>query len=104
MMRLKVLPFFILMFTLLFQIAIPESVLELNHLSPDTVTDLADFNDSDEDPTDDTSDDKFEVAEVLYPIFNITHYIKLSPILPEGRLPSFICSYSDQWHIPPSAA
>lgn len=92
-----------MLFTLVFQIAIPENVLELNQLSPDTVTDLADFNDSDEDPTDDVSDDAFEVVEVLYPIFTISHFIQLSPILPEGELHSFICSYSPQWHIPPSA-
>lgn len=93
-----------MLFTLVFQISIPERVLELSKISPDIVTDLADFNDSDEDPSDDNSDNQFEVGEVLYPIFTLRHSEKLSPILPEGKIPSFICSYSDQWHIPPSAA
>lgn len=102
-MKVKFLPFFFMMFTLLFQISIPESVIEFNQISPETVTDLADFNETDEDPSDDDGENNFEVIEVLYPILNIGHDIDLSPVLHTGKLPSFISSYVGKWHIPPSA-
>lgn len=100
---IKVLPLLFMVFTLVFQISIPTSVLEINKLSIDTVTDLADFNDSDEDPSDDTSEESnFEVVEVLYSLINHGLDIKLSPIIHVGELPSFISSYIEKRFIPPS--
>lgn len=103
----KVLPLLFMVFTLVFQISIPTSVLEFNKLSPDTVTDLHDFNDTDEDPSDDTCEDnnfeKFEKAEVLYSLANVDHDIQLSPINHVGDLHTFISSYIDNRFVPPSA-
>lgn len=96
-----------MVFTLVFQISIPTSVLEFNKLSPDTITDLHDFNDTNEDPSDDTCEDnnfeKFEKAEVLISLASLDHNIQLSPINHEGDLHTFISSYMDDRFIPPSA-
>lgn len=99
---LKVLPFLFMIFTLVFQISIPTSVLEFNKISPDTVTDLSDFNNTNEDPSDDTCEDNNFEIEVLYPIFKLDHIVQLVPLLHVGKLHTFISNYFETRFVPPS--
>ena len=98
----KVIPLLFMVFTLVFQISIPTSVLEFNNISPDVVTDLADFSDNNDDPSDDVVEDNNLEVEVLYPVMNLGHYIQLSPIQHIGDLHSYFDSYIKKLIIPPS--